>query len=168
MKIIHIVAMQKNTRGIGKDGKLPWHLPSDLAHFKRRTKGEIVIMGRKTFESLPNGALPNRLNIVVSRDENYCAGTGAWTFHSIDDAIEYCNFHLSRSGQDIYIIGGAEIYAATDHIVDEKIITVVNSIAECDTFLPEDYLKNIDTYINKMKLSCGNGEVFHATIKKDS
>jgi len=153
----HIVAMQKNTKGIGFENGLPWRVAGDLANFKKHTEGNIVIMGRKTFESLPNGALPNRLNIVVSRDENYAAGVGAWTFHNIEEALEYCEFHMGNSGQDVFIIGGAEIYAQTDHIVDEKIITVVHGAAECDTFLQKDYFSNVDKYINRHNLPIVHG-----------
>ncbi|MBV1928261.1 MAG: dihydrofolate reductase [Gammaproteobacteria bacterium] len=166
MKIIHIVAMQKDTRGIGKDNGLPWRVAGDLANFKKVTDGEIVIMGRKTFESLPNGALPNRLNIVVSRNEDYDAGTDAWTFHDVQEALDYCDFHMARSGKDVYIIGGAEIYAATDHLVDEKIITLVKSNKMCDTFLPENYMDNIDKYLSCQLLPVGGedtGMIYHVT-----
>ncbi len=161
--IKHIVAVQKGTLGIGKDGGLPWRLPADLKHFKEVTKGHVVMMGRKTFESLPNGPLPNRLNIVVSRDESYAAGTGAWTFHSIDDVLEYYREHIQYDGRDLFIIGGAEIYMATSDKVDEKIVTIVDGDYECDTFLDKSYMGNIDKYESRKELLPFDG-VREATV----
>ncbi|MCF0204188.1 MAG: dihydrofolate reductase [Muribaculaceae bacterium] len=98
-----IVAVDKNF-AIGKDGGLLCHLSADLRHFKSLTMGHSIIMGRKTFESLPNGALPGRENIVVTRNPGYVA-QGAKVAHSLDEA-----FLLATHPGEVFVIGGAEIY----------------------------------------------------------
>jgi dihydrofolate reductase len=172
IKLIHIVAMQKDTYGIGKDNTLPWNIKGDLANFKEVTKGHIVIMGRKTYESLPNGALPNRTNIVVSRNPDFFIDDEkTLQFKSIDDSLKFLS--VCHDGNPnvikVFIIGGAEIYAATNDIVDEKIITLVNSDKECDTFLPENYMGNVDKYLSCRLLPTGGvdtGIIYHVTCKK--
>ena len=165
--------MQKDTRGIGKDNTLPWRVAGDLANFKKVTKNNIVVMGRKTFESLPSGALPDRLNVVISRDVNYDCGTGAFSFTTIEEALEFCEFYIDQRNtlMDVFIIGGAQIYAATDHLVDEKIITLVKSEAACDTFLPSTYCDNIDKYLSCQMLPYTEGKdsgvIYHVTCKKE-
>jgi dihydrofolate reductase len=160
MKLIHIVAMQRATYGIGKDNTLPWRVSGDIAHFKKVTRGGIVLMGRKTFESLPNGALPDRLNIVITRDPKYNPkDEKVLVFNDIYSALALLEYNFEGVGE-IYIIGGAEIYAATDHMVHEKFITLVTSDAVCDTFLPSDYLKNIESYISCQYLPFEEGKDF--------
>lgn len=92
---------------IGKDNALPWHLPEDLKHFKALTTGHAVIMGRKTWESLPPKfrPLPNRRNIVLTRDPAYVA-PGATVIHSLDDAVK-----VSFGETALFVIGGAQLYA---------------------------------------------------------
>lgn len=160
-KIIHIVAIQRETFGLGKDGGMAWHLPEDLKHFKNTTKNHIVVMGRKTFESLPNGALPNRINIVVTRNQIYRA-SGAEVFNDVKTAIDYASAVGNSQGKNVYIIGGAEIYKATAQMVDEKIITLVNNDIECDTFLDKTYLDDIATYLSCVPLS-NDGIIYHVT-----
>ena len=98
-----IVAINKN-RGIGFENKLLYWLPNDLKRFKALTTGHTIIMGRKTFESLPKGALPNRRNIVLSRSCHEFPG--AECFHSLQDALHQC-----KEEEEVYIIGGASLYA---------------------------------------------------------
>ena len=102
MQITIIAAVAQN-RAIGKDNKLIYWLPNDLKRFKALTTGHTIIMGRKTFESLPKGALPNRRNIVLSRSKRDFAGCDCYT--SLDEALANCS-----ADEDIYIIGGASIY----------------------------------------------------------
>ena len=101
---INIIAAVARTRAIGIDNKLIYWLPNDLKRFKALTTGHTIIMGRHTFESLPKGALPNRRNIVLSRTATEFAGCD--TYASIDEALAHCG-----DDEDIYIIGGASIYA---------------------------------------------------------
>lgn len=130
MKISLIVAVAEN-RAIGDKGNLLWHLSSDLKRFKAITTGHTIIMGRKTYDSLPNGALPNRRNIVVSRQLKRLKD--AEVYSDIDEALK------ATSDEDIvYIIGGGEIYKKTFPRADELHITLVHkSYPEADTRFPE-------------------------------
>ncbi len=126
-----IVAMSEN-RVIGKDNKLPWHLPADLKHFKEITTGHFIIMGRKTFESIGK-SLPNRTNIVLSRDGTFQA-LGCQTLGSIDDAIDQAK---SAQQDEIFIIGGAEIYRQLLPNVKRLYLTIVHSHFDGDAWFPE-------------------------------
>lgn len=126
-----IVAVGEN-HAIGGNGKLLWHLPNDLKHFKSVTQGHTVIMGRKTFESLPNGALPNRRNIVISRNNNFTA-PDIEVSTSVDKALE-----LTQNESEVFIIGGGNIYRQTIDIADKLYITVIRHTFEnADTFFPQ-------------------------------
>ncbi|MCB0394744.1 MAG: dihydrofolate reductase, partial [Bdellovibrionales bacterium] len=104
----HIAAVGKN-RAIGTSGDLPWHIPEDLKYFKSKTKGHIILMGRKTFESLGvHKPLPNRLNVVVTRDNKYTA-EGAFVFTDLELAIQFCESKTSEWPEEIFICGGGEI-----------------------------------------------------------
>jgi dihydrofolate reductase len=107
---ISIIAAQDINGTIGKDGQLPWHLPSDLKHFKHTTSGSVVIMGRKCFESIGK-ALPNRKNIVITRNEDFKA-PDCYIAHSLEHAFEVAEglleeFYISK---EVFVIGGGEIY----------------------------------------------------------
>ncbi|MFP5467056.1 MAG: dihydrofolate reductase [Gammaproteobacteria bacterium] len=117
---------------IGKDNQLPWHLPEDLAHFKRMTLGCPVIMGRKTWDSLPPRfrPLPGRLNIVVTRDPAWQA-EGARAAHSLEDARTLC-----PSGSDAWVIGGAQIYAQALPLASRVVVTEIDQDFEGDAFAP--------------------------------
>lgn len=130
MKISLIVAVAED-RAIGDKGNLLWHLSSDLKRFKAITTGYTIIMGRKTYDSLPNGALPNRRNIVISRQLKSLKD--AEVYSDIDEALK------ATSDEDIvYIIGGGEIYKKTFPRADELHITLVHkSYPEADTRFPE-------------------------------
>ena len=109
MNISIIVAIARN-HGIGFENKLLYWLPNDLKRFKALTTGHTIIMGRKTFESLPKGALPNRRNIVLSRREG-AAFAGAECFPSLEIALSHC-----KEEEEIFIIGGASLYKEAMHI----------------------------------------------------
>ena len=130
MKISLIVAVAED-RAIGDKGNLLWHLSSDLKRFKAITTGHTIIMGRKTYDSLPNGALPNRRNIVISRQLKSLKD--AEVYSDIDEALK------ATSDEDtVYIIGGGEIYNKTFPRADELHITLVyKSYPEADTRFPE-------------------------------
>ncbi len=124
-----VVAMTPS-RVIGRDGKLPWHLPEDLAYFKRTTLGHPIVMGRKTFESIGR-PLPKRRNIVLTRDKSWTA-TGVEVIHR-PEAL----FDLPSLGDQVFIIGGAEIYAAVFPILDDLLVSHVFAEHEGDTRFPE-------------------------------
>lgn len=129
MKISIIAAVAAN-RAIGQDNKLIYWLPNDLKRFKALTTGHTIIMGRRTFESLPKGALPNRRNIVLSRTTQ--AFEGCDTFASLDEALAHCG-----ADEDIYIIGGASVYEQAMACADRLCLTEVHDTpAEADAFFP--------------------------------
>lgn len=120
-------------RVIGAEGDLPWYLPKDLKRFKEKTIGHPVIMGRKTFNSLGGKPLKNRTNIILTRRKDFKV-EGAKVVSSIDDAIEIAS---ETDPNEIFIIGGGEIYKATLSITDKIYLTIVHSSFEGDTFFPE-------------------------------
>ncbi|MBN1252469.1 MAG: dihydrofolate reductase [Bacteroidales bacterium] len=130
MKISIIVAFDEKS-GIGKDNNLLCYLPADLKNFKKLTSGNAIIMGRKTFESLPNGALPNRRNIVITKNEKFNSNNIEIT-NSIDKAINLC-----KNENEIFIIGGAQIYNQFIKKVDYLYITKIHHVFDADTFFPE-------------------------------
>lgn len=128
-EIILILARAKNGV-IGNDGGLPWHIPADMRHFKQLTKGRPMIMGRKTFDSLP-GLLPGRRHIVLTRDTEW-EEDGAEPVHSIESALKTANSaHVS-------VIGGAEIYRMFLHLADRIELTEVDAEPAGDTVM-EDF-----------------------------
>lgn len=132
MNNITIIAALSANKVIGVNGKLPWRLTKDLRLFKIITTDNVVVMGRKTFESIGN-PLPNRINIVISRQVDY-AHEGIHVVPNITDALELAN---SFEGMKTYIIGGAEIYKQTIDIVSELILTEVDTVCEGDAFFPD-------------------------------
>ncbi len=126
-----IVAIAQNG-AIGYKGDLIYHLSADLRRFKELTTGNTVIMGRKTFESLPKGALPNRRNIVLTRQQGV-SYPGTEVYSSLDEALSKC-----ARDEKVYIMGGAQVYAQALPMADELEITLVNDTpALADTFFPE-------------------------------
>lgn len=134
---VSIIAAIAANRGIGKDNDLLWNLPDDMAFFKKMTSGKLVIMGRKNWESIPHKfrPLPNRENIVITRNPDYLA-EGAHTVSSIEQALEKAK---SLTDEEIFIIGGGVIYSlALDlDVVDTMYITHVNAEPDADVFFPE-------------------------------
>jgi len=138
--MLTIIAAIANNNVLGKDNQLIWHLPADLKRFKQTTSGHAVIMGRKTFDSLGK-ALPNRTNIIVTRNKNYSA-TGCIMAHSLTEAIT-----LAKADDNPFILGGAEIYKQAIAVADVLDLTFVHHTFEGDAFFPE-----IDTNIWKETL----------------
>jgi dihydrofolate reductase len=122
-----IVAISKN-RVIGKDNSLIWHLPADLRRFKEVTTGSVVVMGRKTYESIGK-PLANRRNVIITRNENYEA-QGCEVVNSIEEALLICY-------EDCFIIGGSEIYKQSLSMADEIYLTEVDDVFDGDSFFPE-------------------------------
>ena len=126
-EIVLVVARARNG-AIGMNGTLPWHIPADLRHFKQVTLGTPMIMGRKTFESLP-GLLPGRRHIVLTRERDW-AVPGAEVAHSVEEAVA-----LAGGGR-ISVIGGAEIFRIFMPLADAVELTEIHTNMEGDTFMP--------------------------------
>lgn len=131
----HIIAAMDLNRGIGKNNELPWRLKGDMKYFKEKTTGTSVIMGRKTWESLPEAyrPLPDRENIVLSRNPDYELPEGVVLASSLEEALSL------TSEEFVYVIGGATLYAEaiTHHQCKGMSITLVNGEFDCDAFFPE-------------------------------
>lgn len=129
---ISIIAAMDEKRGIGKEQAIPWHIPEDLQRFKELTMGHSIIMGRKTHESIGR-ALPGRRNIIITRDEGYLA-TGCVICHTVESAIEIAK---TEEQNEIFVIGGAQIYAQAIDIADHLYLTLVKGVYAADAFFPE-------------------------------
>jgi dihydrofolate reductase len=136
--IIGIVAIAENF-AIGKDGKLPWHYSSDLKFFKETTSGNAIVMGRKTFDSIGK-ALPNRLNIVLSRNPQIVENNVFLT--KSKDEVLSLNKYLNC---DLFIIGGASIYAEFADVIEKWIVTEIPQVVEsADALMPPNFLNNFE------------------------
>jgi dihydrofolate reductase len=129
---LHLIYARARNGVIGANNQLPWHLPEDLAHFKRTTLGQPVIMGRKTWDSLPPKfrPLPGRVNIVVTRQTDWQA-EGAVPAGSMEDAMRQC-----PDATDAWVIGGAEIYAQAAPLASSAVVTEIDQDFEGDAFAP--------------------------------
>ena len=131
MTIRSLIVARARNGVIGRDNAMPWHLPADLAHFKRTTVGHPVIMGRRTWESIGSRPLPGRRNLVVSRSAGFSA-PGAEVLPSLHDAIAIAG------DVDVCVLGGAGIYAAALAVADRIALSLVHTtIADADTFFPD-------------------------------
>ena len=129
--MISIIANVARNRAIGFKNKLIYWLPNDMKRFKSLTTGHTIIMGRRTFESLPKGALPNRRNVVLTRSQ--ATFPGAETFPSLQTALASCT-----PDEDIYIIGGASVYAEALPLADRLCLTEIDDTpAQADAFFPQ-------------------------------
>ena len=129
--MISIIAAVAKNRAIGYKNKLIYWLPNDLKRFKALTTGHTIIMGRKTFESLPKGALPNRRNVVLSRTTKELPGCDVYP--NLDAALKSC-----KADEDVYIIGGARVYEQAIDFADRLCLTEVDDTpAEADVFFPD-------------------------------
>jgi len=127
---INIIAAVARNRAIGYKNRLIYHLPNDMRRFKELTTGHTILMGRRTFESLPHGALPNRRNIVLSHTLN--GVEGCEIYRSLEEALAHCS-----DEEDIFIIGGAKVYEEAMAIADRLCLTeVADSPMHADTFFP--------------------------------
>lgn len=128
---LSIICALAHNRAIGNKGGLLFYLPADLKHFKELTTGHTIIMGRKTFESLPKGALPNRRNVVVTHQTDFSA-PNIEVFHSINEALEAC-----QHDDEVFVIGGESIYEATLPLANRLCLTLIDATAEeADTYFP--------------------------------
>lgn len=117
--------------GIGYQNKLPWHIPLDLSRFKNLTKNGVVVMGRKTWESLPKKPLPNRVNVVISN-----------TIKELDNAIVLPNIGRLKNADDVWVIGGNNLVESVWEYIHEIHLTIVLSDYKCDTYIDLEKIKN--------------------------
>lgn len=129
---LHLIYARAANGVIGKDGTLPWHLPEDLAHFKRTTLGCPVIMGRKTWDSLPGRfkPLPGRTNIVITRQPNW-QENGCKTASSLREALLICE-HIAN----VWVIGGAQVYTLAEPLATSAVVTEIEQDFEGDAMAP--------------------------------
>jgi dihydrofolate reductase len=134
--ILSIIVAVAENNVIGKDNTLIWNLPTDMKFFKEKTKGHIIITGRKNYESIPEKyrPLPDRTNIVITHQADYKA-SGAVVVGAIEAAIQYAKQH--HASEEVFIIGGAEIYKQTISICDRIYLTRIHHSFEGDAFFPE-------------------------------
>jgi dihydrofolate reductase len=128
MAYLTLVVAIDQQRGMGVDNQLPWHLPEDLAHFKRVTLGHPIIMGRKTFDSIGR-PLPKRRNIVVTRN-------ASWSHEGVEVATSIEQAIAMVGDEEASIIGGAQIFGESMAIADRMIVTEIHHTFRCDTFFP--------------------------------
>ncbi len=133
---VNLIFAHASNGVIGNKGTLPWHLPEDLAHFKRMTAGCPVIMGRKTWDSLPVKfrPLPGRLNIVITRQQNFNE-IGFKSFTSIESSLLFCE-QMNPVPADVWVIGGAQIYAQALPLAQRAVVTEIDADYEGDAFAP--------------------------------
>lgn len=140
MAIIGIVAVAQNN-AIGKDGKLPWHYPADLKHFKETTTGNAVVMGMNTWRSLGK-PLPNRLNIVLSRSAQIDRAENLMFLRSEKEALDLARF----LNCDLFVIGGSKTFAEFADSLNAWIVTRVPvAVEDADVFMPDDFLEGFQT-----------------------
>jgi len=130
---ISIIAAVARNRAIGRENKLIYWLPNDLKRFKQLTTGHTIVMGRRTFESLPKGALPNRRNVVLTRSGEREQFPGCDVFPSLEAALKSC-----RPDEEVYIIGGASVYEQAMKTADRLCLTEIDDSPEgADAFFPD-------------------------------
>lgn len=128
--MITLIAAAAENNALGKDNDLLWHLPEDFKRFKQITSEHYIIMGRKTFESFPK-PLPNRTHIIITRQEEYLV-EGCLVVHSLEEALE-----IAPQNEEIFIIGGAQIYKQALPFADKIDLTRVHIELDADAFFPE-------------------------------
>lgn len=133
--MISLIVAKADNNVIGNGNKMPWHIPSELAHFKRRTLGKPIIMGRKTFDSLGR-VLPGRPHVVISR-QALALPDNCYAVQSLPQAFEQARTLLTDGNDEIVVIGGAEIYRQALPLVDTLYVTEVHLTPEGDAFFPE-------------------------------
>ena len=130
--MITLIAAVAKNGAIGNENKLIYWLPDDLKRFKALTTGHTIVMGRRTFESLPKGALPNRRNVVLSRNRQFTA-PGIEVFASLQEALVSC-----ASDEEVFVIGGASVYREAMPLADRLCLTLVDDTpVRADAFFPE-------------------------------
>lgn len=129
--MLTLIAAASTNNALGKDNQLVWHLPNDFKRFKSLTSGHYIIMGRKTFESFSK-PLPNRKHVIITRQKNYAVPEGCIVVPSLEKAVDVC-----PKNEEVFIIGGGEIYKQSIDVADKVELTRVHTSVEADTFFPE-------------------------------
>ena len=129
--MLTIIAAASENNALGKDNNLVWHLPNDFKRFKALTSGHYIVMGRKTFESFPK-PLPNRTHVIITRQNDYQVPEGCLVVNSLSKAIEVC-----PENEEVFIIGGGQIYKQSIDIADKIELTRVHTTVEADAYFPE-------------------------------
>ena len=142
MKISMVVAMDEKG-GIGKNHRIPWHLRDDLIRLKKLTVGNIVILGRKTYDSMASyydisgRTMPGKMYLVITREKNYIPSRdNVKPVSSVDEAITFARRDLAKNGE-VFIIGGGQIFKQSMHFADKIYLTIVEGDFNCDTFFPD-------------------------------
>ena len=151
MTILSMIVAHANNRVIGKDNDMPWHLPADLAYFKKTTLGKPIIMGRKTYESIGR-PLPGRQNIVISRDANYQA-EGIDVVSSVDAALALVN-----DVKEVMVIGGGAIYQHCLPVAQRLYITHIEAEIDGDTYFPEYDLQHWQKMTSELRPADENNQ----------
>jgi dihydrofolate reductase len=163
-KISLIAAIGATTRALGKNNTLLWHLPEDLKYFRDTTRGHAVIMGRKTYESIGK-PLPNRTNIVVTRTATYKA-EGCKVVTSLDDALKYAKALTNSGADEVFVIGGADIYTQALPHAERLYLTLVDDPGEgADVFFPE-YEKEFTKVIAEETSESGGMKFRRVTLER--
>ena|SRR5437868_6417247 len=136
MILTHVTAMSQN-HVIGSQNKLPWNIPEDLKFFRDTTKGHIMIMGRKTFDSIGAKPLPQRFHIVITRQDIQSTHPLVKFVKTLDEAVEVARPLTPQWGDEVFIVGGGEIYKQSMNITDKIYLTVIHQDFEGDTYYPE-------------------------------
>lgn len=137
---ISIIAAIGENRELGKNNKLLWHIPEDLKRFKKLTEGHVVIMGRKTFDSIIHNLgkpLPNRVNIVVSKNHQLINQKSKKNLYFVDSIAKALKKAEEKEKKEIFIIGGGQIYQQTIKYADRLYLTIVKGKYQADTFFPD-------------------------------
>jgi len=160
-KIKTIIMAMSSNGVIGKAGKIPWFMPADLAHYKKSTIGKVIVVGRKTYESLPAAALQGRIHVVLSR--NYSPRRSAdFVIDNLEDALSLAD-NISE-GSEVIIAGGSEVYKQALPLADRAIITYVTTKVEGDTYMATDTFNTRDWMLQKEdQLYCQDSKL-HSTI----
>ena len=166
---LNLIFAQARRGVIGLNNSLPWHLPEDLAHFKATTLGQPVIMGRKTWASLPPKfrPLPGRTNIVVTRQADWQAA-GALVAHSMAQAVALCH-----AEEEVWVIGGAEVYAQALPLAQRAVITEIDADFDGDAFAPtmdaswQETTRASHTAANGLAYSLVTLERFHSMTPQE-
>lgn len=156
MSCLSVIAAVADNDAIGLDNGLPWHLPEDLKHFRALTMGHHIIMGRKTYESLGR-LLPGRTTVIVTRQMDYCVD-GAIVASSLQEAVSRCG-----NDEEVFVIGGAEIYRVALPQADRLYLTEVHGEFPADAFFPE-YDKAAWREVARERLVSENGLAFSFVV----
>lgn len=166
--VVNLIVAYCRGNGMGKNNSLPWHIPQDLKHFSKMTKGDgvkknIIVMGRHTWESLPKKPLPHRLNVIVSNTININE-ENIKTVSSLTDILTYYQSNQEIYG-DLWVIGGYQIYKEVldNNICDNIYITYIDEIYDCDVYFPSISMDKY-TLVERYKLENSVSIVYHYKI----